>query len=64
MKTDRVTKILLALIALGLFANTFWKPTQVRASGNLKCTGSVKVNPWGTSEPTIGGYNIDVTCAE
>lgn len=30
MKTDRITKLLLALIALGLFLNAF-KPTTVRA---------------------------------
>jgi hypothetical protein len=62
---DRCTKILLVLIALGLFANAiapFGRPLPVRAADSFKCEGELKANAWGGTEATIGGYKVDLSC--
>jgi hypothetical protein len=65
MKTDRLMKLLLTLIALGLWANALaplFRSTTVRASDSTHCTGTLKANAWGGEKATIGGYAVDVTC--
>jgi hypothetical protein len=67
MRTDRVTKLLLTLIALGLWANALapaFRSTTVRASSSTHCTGTLKANAWGGEKATIGGYDVDVSCDE
>jgi hypothetical protein len=68
MKADRTTKVLLALIALGLWLNAlapmFRTPRVVRAADKLTCKGELKANAWGGTSATIGGYDVDVTCRE
>lgn len=67
MRTDKTTKMLLALIALGLLFNViaplFSSVRGVRAAGRVTCTGTLKASPFGaTAFP--GGYDVDVTCHE
>ncbi len=67
MKTDRTTKALLALIALGLWLNAvaplFHPARTVRASGKITCDGKLKASAFGaTAFP--GGYDVEVTCQE
>ncbi len=68
MRTDRTTKLLLALIAVGLWLNAvallFHPVRAVRASGKITCDGKLKANAWGGTEASIGGYDVDVTCQE
>lgn len=68
MKPDKTTKVLLGLIALGLWLNAMvplWHTARVvKASEKFTCDGKVKVNAWGATEPTIGGYDVSVTCHE
>ncbi len=68
MKPDKTTKVLLGLIALGLWLNAMaplWhKARAVKASERFTCDGKLKVNVWGATEPMIGGYDVDVTCHE
>lgn len=66
MKTDKVTKVLLALIALGLWLNTlaplFHPARVVKAAEPLSCNGTVKVNAFGATEAIVGGYAVSLTC--
>lgn len=67
MKTDRPIKLLLGLIALGLWANALGPlvhSTTVKASSSTHCTGTLKANAWGGEKATIGGYDVDVSCSE
>jgi hypothetical protein len=67
MKTDRSAKLLLILIALGLRANLLvplFRSTTVRASSSSHCTGTLTANAWGGEKPSIGGYDVDVSCSE
>jgi hypothetical protein len=62
---DRTTKIILIALALGLFANAIVplvRPTVTSAAGGSHCTGTIKANAWGGTEPSIGGYQVDVNC--
>jgi len=67
MTTDRTTKLLLALIAAGLFLNAsiqLWTPASVQAQLSVPptCTGELKANAWGGIKETIGGYDITLKC--
>ena len=67
MRTDTPIKLLLTLIALGLWANALaplFRSTVVRASTSTHCTGPLRANAWGGEKPTIGGYDVDVSCDE
>jgi hypothetical protein len=62
---DKSTKILLAAIALGLFANAIAplaRPVRVRAAESFTCDGALKANAWGGVEATIGGYKVELSC--
>ena len=62
---DRTTKMLLALIVLGLFANAavpFLHPHAVKAGSDLTCSGALKANAYGGTEATIGGYELHLSC--
>jgi hypothetical protein len=67
MKTDRTTKLLLALIALGLWLNVvaplFHQTRVVRAADKITCDGKLKASAFGATE-FPGGYDVDVTCHE
>ncbi len=67
MKTDKTTKILLALIALGLWFNAMaplFHPTPVvRAADKVTCEGKLKASAYGTTTYP-GGYDFEVTCKE
>lgn len=59
--TDRTTKLLLALIALGLFANALMpllRPTPARAAQTFACDGTMKPNVLGSDY----GSDISVRC--
>jgi len=67
MITDRVTKVLLGVIAIALFViamNQWVSPAPVMAQGltSFDCTGELKANAWGGIESTIGGYAIRLNC--
>ena len=65
MKIDRSTKAVLILIAVGLWLNAIAPlihSTPVRASESFSCNGEVKVNAFGATEPSIGGYKVDLKC--
>ncbi len=67
MVTDRVTKVLLGVIAitLSMIAMNQWvPPLPVMAQGvaSFDCTGELKANAWGGIESTIGGYRITLNC--
>jgi hypothetical protein len=67
MKVDGSTKLLLVLIALGLWANALaplFRPKTVRASSSATCTGTLKANAWGGEKASIGGYNVDISCTD
>jgi hypothetical protein len=60
---DRTTKIILALIALGLIANAVTPlvhPTPARAAGSYACEGKMDASPFGIEYP--GGYDIKFKC--
>ncbi len=62
---DRTTKILLTVIALGLFANVvtpLLHPRTVEAESGLTCNGELKAHAWGGTEASIGGYSLKLTC--
>lgn len=61
--TDRTTKILLALIALGLLANAITpllRPAPVAAADSFSCDGKLDASPFGVTYP--GGYSINIDC--
>jgi hypothetical protein len=63
--TDRTTKILLVVIALGLFANALallLRPAPASAQNSFSCTGELRANAWGGTTASIGGYGVDVKC--
>jgi hypothetical protein len=67
MKPDKTTKMLLVLIALGLWFNAlapmFRSARVVRAAEKITCDGKLKASAFGaTAFP--GGYDVDVTCHE
>jgi hypothetical protein len=64
---DRTTKFLLAVIAVALwldFLAPMFRPAPVKASGNMSCTGAIKVNAFGATATSIGGYNVNLQCTE
>ena len=67
MKIDKTTKLLLALIALGLWlhvvAPLFHPARVVRASDKITCEGKLKASAFGATE-FPGGYDVDVTCKQ
>jgi hypothetical protein len=67
MRTDRTTKVLLALIAIGLWLNAmvplFHPIRAVRASSKFTCGGKLKASAFGATQ-FPGGYDVDVTCEE
>jgi hypothetical protein len=66
MKIDRTTKLLLLLVAVGLWINVlvslFRSPATVKASESVHCKGTLTANAWGGTEATIGGYDVDLNC--
>lgn len=63
---DKTTKVILAAIALGLLLNAvtpLTHPRSVQADGPFTCSGEIKVNAWGASEPSIGGYKVSLDCS-
>jgi hypothetical protein len=64
---DKTTKIVLVLLALGLWLNAvapLLRPRKVSAESPFKCTGDIKVNAWGATAASIGGYNVTLNCSE
>jgi hypothetical protein len=62
---DRTTKLLLLLIALAIFANTvvsLIRPVGARAADPFTCDGTFKVNAFGATQPTVGGYKAELNC--
>ena len=67
MKPDRTTKVLLLLIAVGLWVSALaplLRPKTIRAASSTTCTGTLKANAWGGGTANIGGYDVDVSCTE
>ena len=67
MVTDRVTKVLLGVIAITLFMiamNQWVQPVPVMAQGSASfdCTGQLKANAFGGIESMVGGYRITLNC--
>ena len=62
MGTDEGTKILLMLIALGLFLNAavqLWRPVIAAAQQGQTCTGDLKSSQYGGG---VNGYSIKLDC--
>jgi hypothetical protein len=63
MHRDPYTRFVLTVIAGCLIALVLRSSSSdVGAQTTLKCTGQLKANAWGGSEPSIGGYSIDLNC--
>ncbi len=70
MRTDKLTKVLLGVIAIALWMiaiNPWLRPAPVAAQEKVsfesfKCTGELSANAWGGTEPTIGGYSVELKC--
>lgn len=67
MKTDRLTKVLLGIIAIALLiiASKPWlRPMSVVAKDKVSfsCTGGLEANSWGGVEPKVGGYSVRLYC--
>lgn len=67
MKTDRLTKILLGVIAIALWIlalNPWLRPEPVAAQEDISfdCTGKLEANAWGGTEATLGGYSMKLEC--
>ena len=62
---DRTAKIILSVLALGLYANAIvplLRPITASAQRSFKCEGELKANAWGGIEATVGGYKVAVDC--
>jgi hypothetical protein len=62
---DKTSKLILAAIAVGLFANAIsplLHPARVSAQSSFKCSGELKANAWGGIESMIGGYAVELSC--
>jgi hypothetical protein len=66
MKTDVVTKILLAIIALALsiqVLDSLTHPKQAKAAESFTCSGDLKnENSLYTAIEWHGGYTVDIHC--
>ncbi len=68
MRTDKLTKVLLGIIAIALWMvalNPWLRPVPVAAQERIsfECTGKLKANPlWGGIEETRGGYSVELDC--
>ena len=67
MHTEKLTKVLLGIIAIALWVialNPWLRPLPVAAEEDVSfdCTGSLSANPWGGIEPTLGGYSVTLDC--
>jgi hypothetical protein len=63
---DRTTKMILILAVLGLWLNAIaplFHPKSVAAQNPFTCTGEIKVNAWGATTTSIGGYNVKLDCS-
>lgn len=50
-------------IALALSIIAFKLPMPgAKAQEPMTCSGTLKASAFGATEPTIGGYNVKVTC--
>jgi hypothetical protein len=64
---DRTTKFLLAAIALGIWMSILipvFRPVPVKAASDMDCRGEIKVNAWGPTATSIGGYNVSLKCTQ
>jgi hypothetical protein len=60
---DKTTKLLLALIAVGLFANAVvlvLHASGVKAADAMTCDGKLATSPFGINYP--GGFSINFDC--
>lgn len=69
MRTDKLTKVLLGIIAIALWIvalNPWLRPESVVAreemSVSFRCRGDLDANAWGGIKETLGGYSIDLRC--
>ena len=69
MRTDKLTKVLLGVIAIALWMialNPWLRPAPAAAARGQKvafaCTGELTANAWGGTESSIGGYEVDLDC--
>ena len=67
MKTEKLTKVLLGIIAIALWVialNPWLRSLPVAAEEQVsfECTGNLKASVWGAVEPTIGGYSVNLDC--
>lgn len=65
VKPDLYMKVVLTIIAICLITLAVrlghLEPVA-RAQTSFRCTGELKANAWGGTEPSIGGYKVDVKC--
>ena len=67
MSTDKLTKVLLGIIAIALWMivlNPWLRsvPVAAREQVSFECTGRLKANAWGGIEATLGGYSVNLDC--
>jgi hypothetical protein len=64
MKSDFYVKVVLTVIAVCLVALTVnaFTPTIRAASASTSCTGELKPNAYGGTNPSIGGYKVSLDC--
>ncbi len=64
MRIDKLTKVLLGIIAIALWMialNPWLRPVPVAAQEDIsfQCTGKLKARAWGGIED---GYNVELDC--
>jgi hypothetical protein len=65
MKPDIYLKTVLTVIAICLIVTTVKSVPLIstaKAEGSTHCSGELSANPSGGTEPSIGGYQVDITC--
>ncbi len=70
MRTDKLTKVLLGIIAIALWTialSPWLRPAPVAAQEKVsfesfECTGELKPKPWGATDPILGGYSVKLKC--
>ena len=62
---ERLTQVLLLLVALALLLNMalpLVRPAAVKAGGLVHCSGHATVGAFGATETLTGGYDISFNC--
>jgi len=65
MRLDIYTRTLLTVIAVCLVVITIRTVSvipEAKAAGPTTCTGQITANPYGGTQPMVGGYQVNINC--